>query len=303
MASDRPRRVYTDAMKLKCPACGQVLSVPDTAAGRVIQCPCGKQLRAPAPAAAATDNSTQPVRRPPPPQPNRRTPGQPPARSTGDAFGEFDELTDSDLRPVRGVSRPGQKVERSRVNEDQLLLKMAGKQNSFENSIEGSHPSTLKAMGGWNFAFAVWSFVQMVCILGLVSIAPVPLALTMAEGGVLIFLIALFSLDILVQALAGTACFLDYKMGWFFLLAAYTSSLVFNLIDLYDQWRFEGTAMAYVIATISVLIGGVFLSYLLSDEVRKFYKTRSEPWKWPVVSMVVGLIYAALLGGGYVLAT
>ncbi|HBV66241.1 MAG TPA: hypothetical protein DEF45_24825 [Rhodopirellula sp.] len=35
-------------MKIKCPACNTVLNIPAEAAGKIVKCPCGKQLRAPA---------------------------------------------------------------------------------------------------------------------------------------------------------------------------------------------------------------------------------------------------------------
>ena len=32
-------------MKIKCPACNAILNMPAGAAGKVVKCPCGKQLR------------------------------------------------------------------------------------------------------------------------------------------------------------------------------------------------------------------------------------------------------------------
>lgn len=48
-------------MKIKCPACSKLLNIPDTAAGKVVKCPCGKQLRAPQPGGAAAP-AAQPQR-------------------------------------------------------------------------------------------------------------------------------------------------------------------------------------------------------------------------------------------------
>lgn len=42
-------------MKIKCPSCEAVLNVPAGAAGKVVKCPCGKQLRAPAAPAGTAD--------------------------------------------------------------------------------------------------------------------------------------------------------------------------------------------------------------------------------------------------------
>ncbi|MGB7329715.1 MAG: RDD family protein [Rubripirellula sp.] len=93
-------------MKIKCPACATVLNVPDTAAGKVVKCPCGKQLRAPggtaaAPAAGAT--ATRPAT-----TKQRAAPAKPAGRpaAAGNDFdpGLFDELTEADLQPVRVAS-------------------------------------------------------------------------------------------------------------------------------------------------------------------------------------------------------
>lgn len=107
-------------MKIKCPACEAVLSVPDTAAGKVVKCPCGKQLRAPGGAgpvgnSPGTSGGTgaNPVR----PTPTSSSGSRPMAASSGgrpqaasnDFDSEiFDELTSQDLSPVRSAARPGQ---------------------------------------------------------------------------------------------------------------------------------------------------------------------------------------------------
>ncbi|WP_442507668.1 RDD family protein [Novipirellula sp. SH528] len=99
-------------MKIKCPACSAVLNIPETAAGKVVKCPCGKQLRAPGgaakPAAAAAARPAAAA------NPNRApAPQRPAAKPAGPSMGDFDpamfdELTDDDLKqPVLPVSRPG----------------------------------------------------------------------------------------------------------------------------------------------------------------------------------------------------
>lgn len=50
-------------MKIKCPACNAILNIPSEAAGKVVKCPCGKQLRAPA-AAAGPGGVTSPTASP-----------------------------------------------------------------------------------------------------------------------------------------------------------------------------------------------------------------------------------------------
>ena len=78
-------------MKIKCPSCGTVLSIPDSAAGKIIKCQCGKQLRAPSAAGTAAASS----------------PANQASAAGGLDPGIFDELSDGDLQPVRPVNRPG----------------------------------------------------------------------------------------------------------------------------------------------------------------------------------------------------
>lgn len=96
-------------MQLKCPECARTLKIPDTAAGKVVKCPCGKQIRVPAakptarPANANSANrATQPAARPA---------NQPVHSAGGNAFGMdedlFDELTEGDLKPVAVAKIPG----------------------------------------------------------------------------------------------------------------------------------------------------------------------------------------------------
>ncbi len=93
-------------MKIKCPACSKVLSIPETAAGKVVKCPCGKQLRAPAAPGGQS-----------PPQPSGGAasglkPTQPTAGASSVGGGIdpdiFDDLTDNDLQPVKSSTNPYQ---------------------------------------------------------------------------------------------------------------------------------------------------------------------------------------------------
>ncbi len=89
-------------MKIKCPACSKILSVPETSAGQVVKCPCGKQLRVPAtggsPSPAQTAaGSSQPAR------PAKLDPAADLYESDGS---RFDELTDQDLQGGKPVSHP-----------------------------------------------------------------------------------------------------------------------------------------------------------------------------------------------------
>ena len=93
-------------MKIKCPACSQVLSIADSSAGKVVQCPCGKQLKVPGGPAAPSAGS--------PSGPQARgfssfDSGSLRAAGAGSLAADeaaFDQLTERDLQPARTGSSP-----------------------------------------------------------------------------------------------------------------------------------------------------------------------------------------------------
>ncbi len=92
-------------MKIKCPACAKVLSIPDSAAGKVVKCPCGKQLKAPAAPAGSAANASGGGT----PNPATNSPARKPTASGGGIDpGIFDDLTDNDLQPIKTASNPYQ---------------------------------------------------------------------------------------------------------------------------------------------------------------------------------------------------
>jgi ribosomal protein S27E len=101
-------------MKIKCPGCGKVLSIPETAAGKLVKCPCGKQLRAPAgskTAATQKPATKKPAAKPATPRPAAAKPAPQPAAAAPQLDDDlFGELTDQDLAPVKSVYSPGKKV-------------------------------------------------------------------------------------------------------------------------------------------------------------------------------------------------
>ena len=98
-------------MKIKCPACSTVLSIPESAAGKTVKCPCGKHLRAPGGTPA---QKTPP--RPTPAMPPAAKPTAPAAKPVAPATpaapgGDlFDELSEADFQSVAAVTRPGVKA-------------------------------------------------------------------------------------------------------------------------------------------------------------------------------------------------
>jgi hypothetical protein len=96
------------SMQIKCPSCQAVLNIPPGAAGKVIKCPCGTQLRAPGtPATGASSGTAAGAAAPQRPAPQRPAP-QGAAPSVGDA-GLFDELTEGDMQPFGKQSQAAHK--------------------------------------------------------------------------------------------------------------------------------------------------------------------------------------------------
>lgn len=132
-------------MKIKCPGCATLLQIPDSAAGKVVKCKCGKQLRAPAAAgAAAPAAQSRPAgqarpaaqaspaqARPAQPRPSGAGPARPAAAASpplapAAVSGLFDELTDADLSGVKEVKVPGSEVKRApSANEKKVLAAAA----------------------------------------------------------------------------------------------------------------------------------------------------------------------------------
>lgn len=130
-------------MKIKCPACSKVLAIPESAAGKVVKCPCGKQLRAPG--AAAAPAQAAPAGGAAKPQPAAKQPAakRPAAQPAGGGFGGFDpamfdELTDDDLKkppPGAGVKKTAAKAPTG--NAAKLLNQYAGTRDAHADMLIG----------------------------------------------------------------------------------------------------------------------------------------------------------------------
>ena len=101
-------------MKIKCPACQAVLNIPETAAGKVVKCPCGKQLRAPNPTGSPNAKGSANVAPTRPGATTAQANATRPASQASPTSGQggfdpdlLDELTDQDLQPVASQSVAG----------------------------------------------------------------------------------------------------------------------------------------------------------------------------------------------------
>ncbi|MCA9136775.1 MAG: hypothetical protein KDB00_08450 [Planctomycetales bacterium] len=153
-------------MKIKCPGCATLLQIPDSAAGKVVKCKCGKQLRAPAPAGATPQPQQATPRQPAPrqPAPQRTAAPQPspaapvpyspfPAPAPAGSGGIFDELTDSDLSGVKAVKIPGREQRKAPTANEQKLLQEAAVDHKREKAseareyIEGAKKQVFSSIG------------------------------------------------------------------------------------------------------------------------------------------------------------
>ncbi|MEM9826098.1 MAG: hypothetical protein AAF958_05890 [Planctomycetota bacterium] len=313
-------------MRLKCPGCSQLINVPDTAAGKIVACPCGKQLRAPQPSAAAASPATRapmasppaaapgapashrpashrPTPSPPAPSPpaSHRPASHPPAPSPF-APGDFDDLTEADLSPIRGVSRPGAAVAKPAAGSDRAKLQQYLKEDEgkgWQNSIESEHPAVLKTIGTINFVFAFLNGLLLVAIMGLMGLVELPPEIENAKGVYLAILITAFSFDIAMCAGAGLACFLDFKFCWYFLIFAYSMTVISHVCRIVNSFLLDAGWVSIGFGVFMLLLSCIIRLMFQAKEIRSFYKTTESPWYGVVLADLAG----ALLGGGLGLAT
>ena len=130
----------------------------------------------------------------------------------------------------------------------------------------------------------------------------VPREMEAAKGMVMFFIVAMFTVDIVLSALAGVSCFLDWKQCWLFLLFAYAFSLIIRVVDVVNSVRFESGGIAIAFNTVCVLVTLICIAYLHSDEVKKYYKTEDTKWTWLVAADAAGCCLAGILAIGYLLS-
>ena len=186
----------------------------------------------------------------------------------------------------------------NRRREAELLHKYSGQETGWENSIEASHPAGLKTLGSIDFFFACFHAFGLICLLGLASALPIPDELGAAKGIVMVVLVAIGTLDIMLLALSGVACFLDYKVCWFFLLFSYSAGLIFRVGELIQVFQFGGGWVAIAWKGLNVVFAMLFVAYMHSDEVKKFYRTKATPYWQTMILDGAG----AVVAGGFVIA-
>lgn len=294
-------------MKIKCPGCASLLQIPDSAAGKVVKCKCGKQLRAPSPKAAApaAQPSAQTPAQPAPPSAAAPAPYDPFASTTPAKTGTiFDELTDTDLTPVKAVQIPGAKakVAPPSANASKLLNEaIAGGDRRAEGvmlSGEAPRPPFLIFLGVINWMAALFYIGLVFLFVGLVSAAPAMEGqIPMELAGVLLYLFAImFGVMGLLSLATGIACFLRGKIAWYVVLVSYGWSLAFNIFDVVLKATGDDPGMGIIKGIGGILVGAAIWFWLHGEDVRDYYQIRNEPIWRTVLFDISGFITAGGLG-------
>jgi hypothetical protein len=289
-------------MKIKCPGCASLLEVPDSSAGQVVKCKCGKQLRAP----AAKGSPSTPARPAPTrPAPTRPAPGRPAASVPPAASGLFDELTDSDLSPIKAVHVPGQKeaVKAPGASAAKLLDEaISGSDRRGKVKLKGAvklHPALyLVALG--NIAWAVAYVLVLLLLFKVVKSIPgiddrVP---NTSNGNATMASVAIgVLLALSVAAIVG--CFLRHKAGWYILLFTFAWGFGSRVTGIIVAAITDGAEINYITVIIGLVAGGAIWAYMHTKAIRGYFKAEDDAiWKRIAVD-VAGVLMSVGFGFGF----
>lgn len=280
-------------MKIKCPACSKVLNIPEAAAGKVVKCPCGKQLRAPggggaAPAARPASNQSGPSLSKAAPKPAPR-----PAPSPG-GMGDFDasmldELTETDLQPVKAVSQPGRVAAPSTSGGSDALQRHASNSDrQAEMLLSGNLaplPPGLIFVAIINVCGALLPLGGALLLFGLMAALPIMDEMDESDG-ITFFLIGTgLVVTGLLYLISGICCFVRGKIPWYTLLASFAFGTVISIWSI-TTVLMEGEADFMLIKDVlSLLIIDLGIWFwLFGEDVRAFFNTFEEP-----IGKVIGL--------------
>jgi hypothetical protein len=299
--------LHKTVMKIKCPACSQVLNIPETAAGKVVKCPCGKQLRAPggapgaaaAPKAPASPGAGKLVN-----PPAAKRPAAPAAALGGFDADMFDELTDQDLKPVKSVESPGRPKAQPRSSGAAALQEaVSGADRRGEALIHGGlapRPGFLTFLGIANACWAMLYFGIAMLFLGLVAMIPAIGEDIPAEAGIglTVIVAAAVVMGILCIATA-LACFIRGRVQWYILVFSYSYGFADRLFGVIGGVM-DGEGSGIVKAVVGILVGAGFWAYMHGDDVRAFHGSENEPMGKIVTFNVLGLVFGCLISGAAV---
>ena len=269
-------------MKIKCPSCAALLQIPDSAAGKVIQCKCGKQLRAPDRSGVSASK---------------------PASFSAASAGLFDELTDADLSGIKAVQMPGAAVPKVAAsgNANKMLNEAmnAGAGGTASASSQGLAPRP----GFLIFVAVVNAFWTFVCFLlamlalGLMAAFPMLAGeIPAEEGTVLTVLGVAFVLIGLMSLATCLACVIRSKVSWYVILLSYSWGFADRVMEVVRTSLNDQAELNYGKIVGGILVGLGIWAYMHGEDVRAFYQTEKEPWSKIIAANAAGLAVGIALG-------
>jgi hypothetical protein len=288
-------------MKIKCPGCAATLQIPDSAAGKVVKCKCGKQLRAPGGQAASGQAAAQP-------RPAAGSSQARPAPAPAPASGLFDELTDTDLAPIRSVQIPGAKAEVKAPGGSAAKMldeAISGSDRRGQGLVmkgEAPRPPFLIFLGVMNGLSSLFYFGLMTLSIGLVDMVPaMAQEVPDADGAVFYLLAGMFCVMAVLSLATGISCFIRGKLFWYVVLVSYGWSLAYNIFNVIRKATGDDVDMSIIKGVGGILVGGGIWAWLHTESVRDYYQVESEPiWRTALID-ATGFLAAGGLGAAILL--
>ncbi|RMF41712.1 MAG: hypothetical protein D6753_09090 [Planctomycetota bacterium] len=261
-------------VKVKCPKCGKVLSVPDAMAGKKGKCKCGQVLKIPAGSAGGPGGDGPPA-------------GQAPA---GINPAIFDELAAEDFERTAPID----KLFAPQVEEkgSERLQRLAAEEKEKMQQEATKTKMMLKFMAVLN----ILSAVGYGALAGMLISNSGPLddiksfePIAALNTNVVIGFSIAWCIVLLASAVGG---FLGHRWGWFLLAVTYTfllvdrtGGLVLTLMEGFDQVKFYG-------ALIPTLVALGFFAFLFRGQTREVFGFETL-----IVPALAGLLGLAIAGG------
>lgn len=307
------------SMKIKCPGCATLLQIPETAAGKVVKCKCGKQLRAPAAKAGTTAAKTsapaaQPASRPPaaakpaakrPPQPRPAAPKQPAAAAPPPAD-LFDDLTETDLGAVKAVHTPG-------LANPYQAAASAGNTGHYMSDADaegagdlGPRPIPLILVAVHNILATLAYGALTVLMVGMLGLLAAASTTAEAEGAEtqgdiaeiaaagVVALVPIVITTVLSLACA-VSCFVRGKLPWYILLFSYAMSSVMHVMSVVSS-AMQGAWGRFGGGLFILLLALTILAYLHIKAPRLYFAGPSLKVKSAITHDVLGVILGGCLG-------
>ena len=290
-------------MKIKCPGCSATLQIPESAAGKVVKCKCGKQLRAPG-GQPGGGQAAAPAPSRPAAAPRQARPAPAPAATSG----LFDELTDTDLAPVKSVQIPGAKAPAKAPggNAAKMLNEaISGSDRRGEGLVmkgESPRPPFLIFLGVINGLWALFYAGLVILFIGLVDMIPAMDEEVPDVGGTVFYLIAgMFCVMAILSLATSISCFMRGRLFWYVVLVSYGWSLAFNIFDVIQRATGDDVDISIMKGVGGILVGAGIWAWLHTESVRDYYQIENEPIWRTVLIDASGVLAAGGLGAAILL--